>query len=124
MIRKFLIALIFTCVLFASPEDNKDDKLLRLSLDVMLYNKDLSNAYKIATKAASLYESEYWLQKSAELSIWTQKPNMAKIYYEKLYKLTDDKSYLDKLLKLSEATHDKKRELALLEKSFLIHCSS
>jgi hypothetical protein len=119
MIKKLLIILLFTLSIFADTQEKKDDKLLRLSLDVMLYNKDLNNAYKIATKAANLYGSEYWLQKCAELSIWTQKPDRAKDYYEKLYKLTDDKSYLEKLLKLSIATHDKKTELKFLEKSFL-----
>ena len=108
---KLLLIIVLSSQLFAS-----DAKLLRLSLEVMLYNNDLENAYKIGKKGLKLYPDDiWWKEKVADISTWLKKSDEAKLLTFQLYEKTDKQKYADKLLNISKATNDKRLELQVLE---------
>ncbi len=119
MIRSAVVTiLLLGTVLFAAPAAQRDEseKLLRLSLDVMLYNRDLPHALQIAQKGLARHPSDpWWLGKSAQIALWLGKTDLAKAYYLQLYRITREANIASDLSRLVAATHDKESEIALLK---------
>ena len=79
--------------------EKSDAKLMRLSLEVMLYNKDLENAFAIAQKGAARFEKElWWQQQAAQIALWLGKTDAAQKYYGILFARTQKPEYKQKLL--------------------------
>ena len=115
-----LLAIMIASVMQAKTlptADKIDAKLLKLNLQVLLYSKDLKNALTLAKAGAKSYPDDpWWLTQVAQISRWTNHPDLAKEYYFQLYAITQDKKTLHTLSSLIKATHDTPRNIKLLKK--------
>ena len=119
---KVLLVLLLLCFLplwgtTGKTPQTPDEKLMRLSLDVMLYNKDLNHALEIAQTGVRRFPHKiYWLEQAAKIAQWLGKPDIAKKYYIKLLEKSGDQKYAMKVETLSQATYDLRTLVDLYEK--------
>ncbi len=119
MIRKLFGSLTLSTLLYAgTPSAQPTEELMRLSLDVMLYNQDLPHALQIAKEGLRRFgQSPYWLQQAAQIARWMGETQLAKEYYLALYHTHTDPSTRTTLLDLAHATDDQELLTTLLEES-------
>jgi hypothetical protein len=115
-----LSTLLFSAILADTPlpAEKTDAKLMRLSLEVMLYNHDLKNAYTIAQKGAARFKKDlYWQKKAAQIALWLGKTDDAQNYYSTLYARTKSPKYKQKLFTLTNVSGERRKIVTLLEES-------
>ena len=100
-------------------EDQKekpDRELMKLSLEVMLYNNDLNHAWRLVKKGVRYFPSDpYWLKEAGEIALWTNHPRAAKRYLYRLYRIEHNPKIADKLFALADMTQDRDLTIDLLE---------
>ncbi len=118
---KILLLLLFSWQLsFAqkSTSSQNEAQLLRLSLDVMLYNKDLPNALHIAQTGAKRYKEDlFWQEKAAQIALWMGKTDLALQYYSTLFRTTKNQKYKNAIEELLANGSDNPLLIDLLEQS-------
>ncbi len=123
MMRRLLILLATAFLLCANtPAQPKPEqermRLLKLSLQVMLYNNDLAHAQKIVDKALqSAPEDPFWIAKAAQIALWRGETESAKRWYLKLYRATRDADAREELERLAHATEDQEIMMMLDEQA-------
>jgi hypothetical protein len=115
MIKRFLLLFtLFGAFAYATPSD--EEKLLKLSLKVMLYNQDLKHGLQIAQKGADeMPDKRFWYQQTAQIARWLGEIKTAKQYYELLYQLEKTEETEKILMELATATHDIRTKIYLLK---------
>ncbi|MEO2068952.1 MAG: tetratricopeptide repeat protein [Desulfurobacteriaceae bacterium] len=95
---------------------NLREKILRLSLKILLENSKLYDAFKVAKKGTELFpNSPFWWRELAKISLWVQKPQEALRAYTKFYGIQKDKRVLKEIYRLAVALRDFKTAQNALE---------
>ena len=114
-----LLLTLLAVLLFGAPQKTatpKDAKLLRLSLEVMLYNKDLEHALSIAREGMKRFPGDsYWIRQSAQIALWSGKMELAQKLYLALYQKFHDLKDKAEAERLATATGDTRQLVALYE---------
>lgn len=115
----FLLTLLHAADTGSKPAaDTAQNSMLKLSLQVMLYNNDLQNGAKIVDYALKRDPNDpFWLSKAAQIALWRGEPQRAKRYYLQLYKKTREKNALQELRRLAHATDDREITIFLDEEA-------
>lgn len=124
MIKHTLLLLALLCTLtFASQQTSpEEERLLKLSLKVMLYNQDLKHGLEIAKKGAeAMPDKQFWYQQAAQIALWLGESKTAKHYYLLLYHLDRSKQTEETLMKLAMETHDTETKITLLKSHIQNH---
>lgn len=97
---------------------NLSPDILKLTLDVMLYSGDLTNAYLIAKQGVERFgNNPWWNEKMAQLALWTNRPSEALDYYVKLYQLRSSQEVRKKIQILAAQTENQDVAITMLEDS-------
>jgi len=114
-----LFLTLLAALLFGAPQKETtahEAKLLRLSLEVMLYDKDLEHAFAIAREGMKRFPKDsYWIRQSAQIALWTGKTEMAQKLYLQLFQRFHDPKDREKAEELATATGDKRQLITLHE---------
>ena len=82
----------------------RNEKLLKLTLNIFLASKDLKNAYLVAKVGYKRYpDNIFWLKELAKICLWTGKEKEAMNLYLKLYKKTGQSRYRKTAFNLATA---------------------
>ncbi len=97
---------------------NLSPDVLKLTLDVMLYSGDLTNAYLIAKRGVQRFSNNpWWNEKMAQISLWTNRPSEALDYYVKSYQLHSSQELRKKIQMLAAQTENQNIAITMLEDS-------
>ncbi len=120
----FMIHLLFLFGFASQTTPLQKEKLLKLSLDVMLYNRDLEHAFEIAGEGAeSMPDKRFWYSKAAQIAQWRGAYETAKHYYLLLYGIDQNSSVEKRLMELAHATADVETQITLLKRRLQKHYS-
>ena len=81
-----LFFLLFSLSPQAFCVQDKKQETLELAWQSFVYSKQLENAYALSKKASKLYPEEIiWLERLAQICVWTSRSQEAAEIYEKIY---------------------------------------
>lgn len=104
--RLFFIPFLLALSLYASSIETKNDKELKMILQVFLYKGDLENAYRVASIGYKHNpNSYYWNQKMAELAKWTNNTADSIKYLRFMYEQKYDKKLENELISYGLASY-------------------